>query len=81
MNAKQLLQSMGLLIQMAPSELWGEAMHNSGLFPHLLKTLLAEEVSSLPHYRLKMNLQLVIDRFVGSHRAHLSLLANATVRR
>ena len=46
MNVKQLLQSLGLLIQLAPSELWGEAMHNSGIFTHLLKTLLAEEVSS-----------------------------------
>jgi hypothetical protein len=47
MNAKQLLQSIVLLVQLAPSELWGDAMYESGIFPHLLKTLLAEEVS--PH--------------------------------
>jgi len=79
MNAKQLLQSLGLLIQLAPSELWGEAMHNSGIFTHLLKTLLAEEVNSPQLLGSKVDLQPVIDRYVSTHRAHLSVLANATL--
>ncbi|KAH9482382.1 Importin-11 [Psilocybe cubensis] len=47
LNAKDLLQSLSLLIQLAPSELWGEPLHVSGLFPHLLKTLIAGEGDTL----------------------------------
>ncbi|PPQ83268.1 hypothetical protein CVT25_004007 [Psilocybe cyanescens] len=47
LNAKELLQSLSLLVQLAPSDLWGEAMHISGLFPHLLKTLIAGEGDTL----------------------------------
>ncbi|KAF8914040.1 armadillo-type protein [Gymnopilus junonius] len=43
-NSKELLQSLGLLVQLAPSGFWGEALHTSGLFAHLLKTLIAGEV-------------------------------------
>ncbi|KAJ3517980.1 hypothetical protein NLJ89_g157 [Agrocybe chaxingu] len=46
-NAKELVQSLSLLVQLSPSELWGEAMHASGLFPHLLKTLVAGEADTL----------------------------------
>lgn len=44
-NAKDLLQALELLVQLAPAELWGEGFHTSGLFGHLLKTLIAGEVS------------------------------------
>lgn len=58
MNAKQLLQSLGLLIQLTPSELWGGAIHSSGLFAELLKTLLAEEVRQVAtFYILRMELK------------------------
>ncbi|KDR83604.1 hypothetical protein GALMADRAFT_219426 [Galerina marginata CBS 339.88] len=46
-NAKELLQSLGLLVQLSPSDLWGEALHTSGLFAHLLKTLIAGEADTL----------------------------------
>lgn len=45
-NARELLQSLNLLVQLTPSGLWGEAMHSSGLFSHLLKTAIAGEVCS-----------------------------------
>lgn len=44
-NAKDLLHTLELLVQLAPAELWGESFHTSGLFAHLLKTLIAGEVS------------------------------------
>jgi len=40
----QVTQGLGLMTQLCPSSMWGEAMHTSGLFPHLLKSLLAGEV-------------------------------------
>jgi hypothetical protein len=43
-NVKALLRSLQLLVQLAPSSLWGESMHLSGLFPSLMKTLLDDEV-------------------------------------
>lgn len=46
MNAKDLLITLNLLIQVTPSGLWGEAMHNSGLFAHVLTTLIDGEVCS-----------------------------------
>ena len=49
-NARELLQSLNLLVQLSPSGFWGEAMHSSGLFSHLLKTAIAGEVCP-PHIR------------------------------
>ncbi|PPR07214.1 hypothetical protein CVT26_012647 [Gymnopilus dilepis] len=46
-NAKELLQSLSLLVQLTPPGLWGEAIHASGLFSHLLKTLIAGEADTL----------------------------------
>ncbi|PPQ99043.1 hypothetical protein CVT24_003603 [Panaeolus cyanescens] len=46
-NAKGLIGSLSLLVQLSPSALWGEAMHTSGLFPYLLKTLVAGESDTL----------------------------------
>ncbi|KAF9476494.1 ARM repeat-containing protein [Pholiota conissans] len=46
-NSKELLQALNLLVQLAPSTLWGEALHTSGLFSHLLKTLIAGESDTI----------------------------------
>lgn len=43
-NAKDLIQALNLLIQVSTSDMWGEAMHTSGLFSQLLKVLIAGEV-------------------------------------
>ncbi|KAJ6539488.1 armadillo-type protein [Mycena capillaripes] len=42
-NLKDMLISLNLLVQVAPSTLWGEAMHVSGLFSLLMKTILEGE--------------------------------------
>ncbi|KAF8165214.1 armadillo-type protein [Crassisporium funariophilum] len=46
-NAKELIQALNLLVQLSPSRLWGEPMHTSGLFCHLLKTLIAGESDTI----------------------------------
>lgn len=43
-NVKDLVVALNLLMQVAPPTHWGEAMHSSGLFAHLMKTVLDEEV-------------------------------------
>jgi hypothetical protein len=43
-NIKYLLVSLQFLVQLAPSTLWGEALHTSGLFPALFATLMDDEV-------------------------------------
>lgn len=47
MNTKDLLITLNLLVQISPSGLWGEAMHNSGLFAHILINLIEGEVCSI----------------------------------
>ncbi|KAJ7178998.1 armadillo-type protein [Mycena filopes] len=42
-NLKDMILSLNLLVQIAPSQLWGEAMHTSGLFSVLMKNLLDGE--------------------------------------
>ncbi|KAJ7276541.1 armadillo-type protein [Mycena haematopus] len=42
-NQKDMLISLNLLLQVAPSSLWGEAMHVSGLFSLLMKNILEGE--------------------------------------
>jgi hypothetical protein len=56
-NVKYLLISLQILVQLAPSSLWGEAMYYSGLFPFLLKTLLDDEV------RLVLDIAISADRY------------------
>ena len=43
-NVKDMAVVLGLVIQLAPSSLWGEPMHNSGLFSSLIKTLEDDKV-------------------------------------
>jgi hypothetical protein len=43
-NVKYLLVSLQMLVQQAPSVLWAEAMHLSGLFASLLQTILDDKV-------------------------------------
>lgn len=43
----QVLQGLGLMTQLCPSLVWGEAMHTSGLFPHLLKAFITDEVCAI----------------------------------
>ncbi|KAJ7283929.1 armadillo-type protein [Mycena rebaudengoi] len=46
-NLKDILISIGLLVQVAPSTLWGEAMHVSGLFSLLLKNITEGECGAI----------------------------------
>lgn len=43
-NIRDILVALNLLIQLTPSNLWGEPMHTSGLFAHILITLIDGEV-------------------------------------
>ncbi|TFK43406.1 armadillo-type protein [Crucibulum laeve] len=43
LNLKDMLISLSLLLQIAPSSLWGESLHTSGLFAHLLIKLIEGE--------------------------------------
>ncbi|KII94850.1 hypothetical protein PLICRDRAFT_47858 [Plicaturopsis crispa FD-325 SS-3] len=42
-NVRDLLIALNLLFQLAPSSLWGEPLYISGLFTHILKTVLEDE--------------------------------------
>lgn len=44
MNVKQMAIAVNLALQLAPSELWGQALHVSGLFAYIVKTLEEEKV-------------------------------------
>jgi hypothetical protein len=43
LNVQHMIIALSLLVQVTPSSLWGEALHVSGLFSHLLNTLLENE--------------------------------------
>lgn len=45
-NMKDMIVALQFMVQLAPSNLWGEPMHTSGLFSHLLLTLIDGEVSN-----------------------------------
>ncbi|KIP12739.1 hypothetical protein PHLGIDRAFT_97377 [Phlebiopsis gigantea 11061_1 CR5-6] len=44
MNVKDMAISINMLVQLAPSSLWGEALHSSGLFAYLVKSLQEEQI-------------------------------------
>ena len=44
-NVKSLLVSLGILVRLAPADLWAEAMHLSGLFSKLFGMLSDDDVS------------------------------------
>ncbi|KAI5893425.1 ARM repeat-containing protein [Schizophyllum commune H4-8] len=46
-NNCQMIGSLALLVRLAPAPLWGEALHTSGLFAKLLRTLMDGEVETL----------------------------------
>ncbi|KAF8974448.1 armadillo-type protein [Flammula alnicola] len=71
-NAKELLQALNLLIQLSSSELWGEPMHTSGLFAHLLKTLIAGESDTL---LLTEHIYLFSRMAMSDHRMFLQLMS------
>ncbi|KAF7790859.1 hypothetical protein EIP86_001817 [Pleurotus ostreatoroseus] len=73
-NVKDMAVVLGLVIQLAPSSLWGEPMHNSGLFSYLIKTLEDDKIqtSVLTEYVL------VIARLAAAdNRMFLQLMAAA----
>jgi hypothetical protein len=43
-NVKDLTVALNLLVQLAPASQWGEAMHNSGLFAHIMSKVLDPKV-------------------------------------
>ena len=43
-NVKDMATTLGLVIQLAPSSLWGEPMHNSGLFSYIVHKLEEDKV-------------------------------------
>jgi hypothetical protein len=46
-NIKDLIVALNLLMQLAPASQWGEAMHNSGLFTHVINKVLEPKVRAL----------------------------------
>lgn len=44
LNASDMLKTLEILVQTSPSSLWGDALHSSGLFEHILDTLVEEKV-------------------------------------
>jgi importin-11 len=44
-NVKDVLIVLNLVIQMAPSNMWADAMHHTGLFKWLLNFVVADKVS------------------------------------
>lgn len=57
-NAKELIQALNLLIQVSTADMWGEAMHTSGLFSHLLKVLIDGEVLIIPELPVPLLMRL-----------------------
>lgn len=52
-NLKDMVIALEYLVQLAPSSLWGEPMHSSGLFAHLISTLVEGEVGRVnTHHRV-----------------------------
>lgn len=87
------LIALNFLLQMAPSALWGEPLHNSGLFTHLMETLIEGEVgqvsilsegtSHLPQPLKSPNILLteiiyILSRIVMSDRQMFRQLMSAT---
>lgn len=46
-NLKDMIIALEYLVQLAPPSLWGEPMHSSGLFAHLINTLVEGEASPM----------------------------------
>ena len=44
-NVKDMAQITGLACQLAPSSLWGEPLHNSGLFAYLVSSLQEDKLT------------------------------------
>lgn len=51
-NRKDMLLCLNTIVATNPSNLWGEALHTSGLFAYLMKAVLDSEVSNNPGPRL-----------------------------
>lgn len=45
-NQRGVLNCVNFMMQLAPSSLWGEPMHRSGFFNHIVKILGDDEVRS-----------------------------------
>lgn len=43
-NVKDMAIIVNMIVQLAPSNLWGEALHTSGLFTYFVKSLQEEKV-------------------------------------
>ncbi|KAG6903497.1 hypothetical protein C0995_005520 [Termitomyces sp. Mi166 len=63
-NATEMMRALNLLLQVAPPNLWGEALHTSGLFGYILTTLIEGEASTilLKEYVLFLSRAAVVDR-------------------
>ncbi|KAG6821587.1 hypothetical protein H0H93_000096 [Arthromyces matolae] len=63
-NATDLMRSINLLLQLAPANLWGEALHTSGLFGYILTTLIEGEATTmlLTEHVLFLSRAAVVDR-------------------
>lgn len=69
-NIKDILIALNLLIQLTPSNLWGEPMHISGLFAHILTTLIDGEVFTFSHAR-RRDLIIRIDLDAFANRTYI----------
>ncbi|KAJ7068412.1 armadillo-type protein [Mycena amicta] len=73
-NIKDMILALNFLVQLAPSALWGEPMHTSGLFSALLKTIVEGEVSA----QILMEHILLMARIVMADRQMFLQLMAAT---
>ncbi|KIJ70097.1 hypothetical protein HYDPIDRAFT_178457 [Hydnomerulius pinastri MD-312] len=75
-NQKGVLICMSFMTQLAPSSLWGEAMHTSGFFGHLVKILGDDEASST----ILMESVLVLARIALADRVMFMRLVSAAAQ-
>ncbi|KAJ3559178.1 hypothetical protein NM688_g492 [Phlebia brevispora] len=63
-NIKDMAVTLGLVIQLSPSSLWGEPLHNSGLFGYVVKTLEDDKLqtSILTEFVLVLARLVTVDR-------------------
>ncbi|KAG5716692.1 Importin-11 [Termitomyces sp. T112] len=63
-NATSMMRALNLLLQVAPPNLWGEALHTSGLFGYILTTLIDGEASTilLTEHVLFLSRAAIVDR-------------------
>ncbi|KAF8826887.1 hypothetical protein HHX47_DHR5000875 [Lentinula edodes] len=75
-NKKDALSALSLLIQLSPVQLWGKAMHKSGLFPYLLDIFMMDKEENT---QILCEIEYLLSRIALSNPvALLQLIKDAT---